>query len=61
MEMQRRNMSARDVGQRLGISADTVNGFIYERRRTHRFVVERICRELGLDPDSGTKTQQAAS
>ena len=48
-EMERRNLSARRLAARLGITKEAVLDFIHERRKTQSAVRSLICQELGLD------------
>lgn len=51
--LEQRGMSVRKFAGRLGMKPDTVNDFLHQRRETRRSTRISICRELGLNPDSG--------
>lgn len=48
-EMERQNLSARKLARRAKVNKETVLDFIHERRKTHPYIVDLLCRELGLD------------
>lgn len=51
--LEQRGMSVRKFAGRLGLKPDTVNDFLHQRRETRRSTRIFICRELGLNPDTG--------
>ncbi|GGN32427.1 helix-turn-helix domain-containing protein [Deinococcus daejeonensis] len=51
--LEQRGMSVRKFADRIGMKPDTVNDFLHQRRETRRSTRFSICRELGLNPDTG--------
>ncbi|THF88430.1 hypothetical protein E7T09_04275 [Deinococcus sp. KSM4-11] len=57
--LEARGISVRKFARRLGMKPDTVNDFLHQRRETRSSTRISICRELGLNPDSGSQSQEA--
>lgn len=58
--LEARGISVRKFARRIGMKPDTVNDFLHNRRETRNSTRISICRELGLNPDNGTRETQTA-
>lgn len=54
-EMKRRDWSNRELARRVKVRPNTINTTLAGKRKPQRGTLVLLCRELGLDPDSGKK------